>query len=88
MVPGRDSFDLICGSERGSTWSTTELSSPGGKGPGVCTTLAISHWLGLLGWVGCIPSPGGLFPPAWPILRRRWLLGMRVLLVNEPGWAQ
>lgn len=84
----RDGFDLNCGSERGSTWSTTELSSPGGKGPGVCTTLAISHWLWLLGWAGCIPSPGSLFPPAWPILRRRGLLGMRVLLVKEPGWAQ
>lgn len=45
MVSAEVSFGLSGGSGRGAPWSTTESFSPGGKGAGVCTLLAISRWL-------------------------------------------
>lgn len=35
VVSGQVSFGLSCGLGRGTPWSTTKLSSPGGKGVGV-----------------------------------------------------
>lgn len=57
------SFGLSCGSGRGSAWSTTESSSPG-KGGGLSTVLAVSHWLGVAGGVleGACSLQHGQFP--------------------------
>lgn len=94
MVLGKVSFSLGCGLGKATPGTTTESSSPGGKGAAICVCLAISHWLGATGGgLGHVPSPAafslGNSQEKWAAGAGSWGCVHRVsVLAREgPGWA-